>query len=188
MYRMPVPCSMRRLRPLALACVILIPLMAAPALEAQVAGASVKVAVIDVGRLLEESAPGQKALERLKNLQEQKLAEGRAKQQEAQELQDRIAKGRMSLSEEKLAELRKELEDKLIQLQRFQDDADREFQKERRNSLEKIERQVMPLIQEIGDASGYTLIFNKYQSGLVFAQDEVDITDQVLARFNQINE
>ena len=37
---------------------------------------------------------------------------------------------------------------------------------------------------QIGAERGYTLIFNKFQSGLVYADDAVDITDDVIQRFN----
>ncbi len=42
----------------------------------------------------------------------------------------------------------------------------------------------MPVIDDIGKERGLTLIFDKFQSGLVYAADEVDITDDVIQRFN----
>ena len=42
----------------------------------------------------------------------------------------------------------------------------------------------MPIIDQIGKEQGLTLIFNKFQSGLVYADDTVDITDEVIRRFN----
>ena len=40
------------------------------------------------------------------------------------------------------------------------------------------------MINEIGAERGFTLIFNKFQSGLVYADDGVYITDDVIRRFN----
>ena len=52
-----------------------------------------------------------------------------------------------------------------------------------------IEDKVMPLIQEIGEAGGYTLIFNKFEdSGLLYANSGADITGMVLERFNALPE
>jgi hypothetical protein len=43
----------------------------------------------------------------------------------------------------------------------------------------------MPVINQVGKEKGYTLIFNKYAPGmLVYADDAIDITDEVLRRFN----
>lgn len=146
---------------------------------------SVKVAVIDSDRIVAESGRGQEALEELKALQEQKVSEGKALQEEINDLRTRIDEGKLSLAPERLEELKKEYEDKVIAFQRFQDDADRELNKRRDETLGKIEREVLDIIDQYGRDNGYTLIFNKYRSGLVFASDAVDITDDIIARFDQ---
>lgn len=144
-----------------------------------------KIAVIDVGRILEESDAGAEALNQLKQLKDQKEAEASGLTTALDDLQEKIETGRLSLSEDKLQEYQAELERKVIELKRLEDDANRELQRVRTNKLGAIERQIMPVINQVGSEGGYTLIFNKFQSGLVFALNEVDITDQVLARFNE---
>jgi Skp family chaperone for outer membrane proteins len=51
----------------------------------------------------------------------------------------------------------------------------------------KIERQILPVIDKLGQEQGYTLIFNKFQSGLVYADDAVDITADVITRLDASN-
>jgi outer membrane protein len=148
------------------------------------AAAQVNVAVIDVQRVVTESDPGKEALQKLKELQDAKIDEGRALQQELAALQEQMSKQRFTLSEERLAELGKQMEDKQIALQRFQDDAERELEEARRRELGGLEERILPVINEIGSEQGYILIFNKFQSGLVYADDAVDITDDVIRRFN----
>ncbi|MGD8440423.1 MAG: OmpH family outer membrane protein [Holophagae bacterium] len=148
------------------------------------AAAQLNVAVIDVQRVVTESDPGKEALQKLKQLQDAKIDEGRGLQQELTALQDQMSKQRFTLSEERLAELSKEIEDKRIALQRFQDDAERELDEARRRELGGLEQRIMPVINDIGAERGFTLIFNKFQSGLVYADDAVDITDDVIRRFN----
>jgi outer membrane protein len=151
---------------------------------APAAPGALRLAVIDVQRILVESAPGKEAMTRLKGLQDQKLAEAKTKQDEISQLRGRISEGRLSLAEDKLAELEKQAEDKMIAFRRFQDDADRELQKARDEAFGSIEKRVLPIINQVGGEGGYTLIFNKFQSGLIFADDKVDITNQVIERFN----
>ena len=43
---------------------------------------------------------------------------------------------------------------------------------------------MLPVITQVGKERGFTLIFNKFQSGLVYADEAVDVTDDVLKRFN----
>ena len=57
-------------------------------------------------------------------------------------------------------------------------------QKHRQDEIEKIETAVFPIINAIGKEGGYTLIFNKFQSGLVYAEDTVDITTQVIQKLD----
>lgn len=148
------------------------------------AAAQVNIAVIDVQRVVTDSDPGKEALGKLKELQDAKIDQGRGLQQELAALQEQISKQRFTLSEQRLGELTKEIEDKQIALQRFQDDAERELDEARRRELGGLEGRIMPVINEIGAERGLTLIFNKFQSGLVYADDAVDITDDVIRRFN----
>ena len=148
-------------------------------------GPTTRVGVIDVQRLVVESRTGKEVLEELKNLREQKSAEGESLKQEAQDLQARVQVGRQALSDEKMVELEKQLEDKLIELRRFADDADRVLQKEQDQAFARIEREVMPIIARVGEEQGLTLLFNKYESGLVYATEQVDITDLILELYNE---
>jgi len=156
-------------------------LMAAFAMPA---AAQTKVAVIDVQRVVSESDPGKEALQKLAGLRDAKAQEGQALQQELQTLRDQFSKQQLTLSEQRLEELQKQIQDKGIALQRFQDDATRELEEARTKELGRLEQQIMPIINEIGQERGLTLIFNKFQSGLVYADETVDITDEVIRRFN----
>lgn len=167
----------------------LVAIAAAAALAAAPAGAQgqvpPKVAVIDVEQILLESERGKSALEEIEALRNEKQQQGEAMQQEISDLRAQLNEGRLSLSQERLDELQKQLEDRMIALQRFQDDATRELTKKRDQVLGQVERSIFPVINEIGEEGGYTLIFNKYNSGLVYASDAVDITAQVIERYNQ---
>ena len=154
-------------------------LLAAPAVAQQM-----KIAVIDSDRIVSDSARGKAALDRLKTIQEQKVAEGRRLQQEIADLRKRIEEGRLSLAPDKLEELRKQLQEKGIAFERFQTDAGRQLEEEREAALAAIEKDVLVVIDAIGKEQGYTFIFNKFRSGLVFADDATDITPIVIQRFD----
>jgi len=160
--------------------------LAALVIAAAPVAAQTKVAVIDVQRVVTESDPGKESLQRLRSLQEEKIEEGRNLQQELETLRDQINKQRFTLSDEKLEEMSGEIEDRTIALQRFEDDAKRSLEEARRTALSRLEERIMPIINEIGKERQLTLIFNKFQSGLVYADDAVDITDDVIRRFNTI--
>jgi outer membrane protein len=148
------------------------------------AAAQVKVAVIDVQRVVTESDPGKEVMQKLRTISDAKAQEGQALQQELATLQDQFNKQRFTVSEVRQAEMSKEIEDKQIAIRRFQDDAQRELQDAQRRELGGLEERILPIINQVGQEQGLTLIFNKFQSGLVYADETVDITDSVIQRFN----
>lgn len=169
---------LRTLSVAAAAAVALLSVAAPASAQAQ------KIAVINTQEIVFESNTGKTALDGLKTLQEQKEGEIKGMQDEITTLRDRLAEGRLSLSEDKLAEMQTQLEGKLRDLRRAQEDAASEFEKRRADLLRSIEGKVMPVINQIGEEQGYDLIFNKFESGLVFAKDTVDITAQVIQRLD----
>lgn len=143
-----------------------------------------KVAVINTEQVLLESETGKAALAELRTLREAKEAEGQALQDEVEQLRNRLTEGRLSLAEDKIAELERQLEERGIALRRFQDDANRELNKRRDDVLAAIDKKVLPIINQVGKEQGYSLIFRKFESGLVYASDEVDITGEIIRRLD----
>jgi outer membrane protein len=167
-----------------LAMSVVIAALAAP-MFAQTA-APARVAVINVQKVLAESTAGKTTLERLKKMQDERVVKAKKMDDEVQALDAQINQKKMSLSEEKLAEMTKDLSDRKISMQRYAQDADREVSEARDRALQDLEKQIMPLINQIGKEMGFAAIFNKFESGLVYASDAIDITDMVVKRFNEV--
>jgi len=155
--------------------------LAAP-LFAQTA-APARVAVIDVQKVLTTSNAGKVAYERLKKLQDDRMARAQKMQEDMNALNNDINTKKLSLSEEKLTDLQKQLTDKQVALQRFGQDADKEITEARDKALQELEGKIKPVIDSLGKEMGLAAIFNKFESGLVYASDAIDITDTVIKRF-----
>jgi outer membrane protein len=143
-----------------------------------------RVAVINVQRVLLESNQGKTARVRLEKVAVQKQEQAQAMRTEIENLEKEISTKRLSLSQEKLEELTKQYDEKKISLQRFAQDADRELKTEEQKTLIELEKSIRPVIDQIGKEMGFALIFNKLESGLVYASDAVEITDTVIKRYN----
>ena len=156
--------------------------MAAP-MFAQTA-APARVAVIDVQRVLTTSTAGKAAYDRLKKLQEERIERAKAMDEDARKLDADLNAKKLSLSEDKIAEMTKQLSDKKIAMQRYAQDADREVGEARDRALLELENRIKPVIDGIGKEMGLAAIFNKYESGLVYASEAIDITETVIQRFN----
>ena len=143
-----------------------------------------RVAVIDVQKVLTTSNAGKAAYERLKKLQDDRMARAQKMQEDMATLTNDINTKKLSLSEEKLTDLQKQLADKQVALQRFGQDADKEITDARDKALQELEGKIKPVIDGLGKEMGLAAIFNKFESGLVYASDAIDITDTVIKRFN----
>ena len=144
-----------------------------------------RVAVIDVQKVLQTSNAGKAATERLRKLQEERVARAQKMDEEMKNLDNEINTKKMSLSEDKLTDLAKQLSDKKIAAQRYAQDAEREVGEARDKTLLDLQNRILPVIDGIGKEMGLAMIFNKFESGLVYASDAIDITDTVIKRFNR---
>ena len=147
--------------------------------------APARVAVIDVQKVLTQSTAGKAAYEKLKKMQDERVERAKSMDEELRKLDTDISAKRLSLSEDKLAEMQKQLADKRIAMQRYAQDADREIGEARDRELQALEAKIKPVIDALGKEMGLAAIFNKFESGLVYAADAIDITDTVVKRFNE---
>jgi len=157
-------------------------LAVAPTAVAQ--GTGVKVGVIDVQRIVGESAVGKESLARVQKVQQSKQEELVKRQKELRDLEQKISEQNKALSEEALEKVQKDYQGKALDLKRFQDDAQRELEETQRRELGELEKRIMPVIDAVAKEQGYTMIFNKFQSGLLFAAEGTDITESVITKFN----
>jgi outer membrane protein len=157
------------------------------ALRAQDAAAQAapqKLGVIEVQRVVQESAVGKESLARVQKLQQGKQDELTRRQKELRDLEQKIQEQGKSLSEDAMDKLQKDYQAKALDLKRFQDDAQRELEEAQRKELTELEKRIMPVIDAVSKEQGYTLIFNKFQSGLLYADPALDVTDAVITKFN----
>jgi len=149
--------------------------------------APMRVAVIDVQRVLASSVPGKAAYERLKKMQDDRMARAAKMDEEVKTLENDMNSKKLSLSEDKVNEMAKSISDKKINMQRYAQDADREVTEARDKELAALEAKIKPVIDSIGKEMGLAAIFNKFESGLVYASEAIDITESVIKRFDEVS-
>lgn len=144
-----------------------------------------RIAVFNVQKVLGDSAAGKAAFDRLKKMQDERAGKVQKMQEEVQALDQQLNQKKLSLTEDKFADLKKQSDDKKIALQRYAQDADREMQDARDQALADMEKQLVPVINAIGKEMGFAVIFNRLESGIVYASDAVDITDVIIKRYDE---
>ncbi|MGZ6971868.1 MAG: OmpH family outer membrane protein [Thermoanaerobaculia bacterium] len=157
----------------------------ASAQTAPVTATGGKIGVIEVQKIVQESAIGKESLARVQKLQQAKQEDLVKRQKELRDMEQKIQDQGKSLSEDAMEKLQKDYQAKALDLKRFQDDAQRELEESQRKELGELEKRIMPVITEVAREQGYALVFNKFNSGLLFADDKaVDLTDAVITKFN----
>jgi outer membrane protein len=138
----------------------------------------VKIGVINSDKIMQESKRGKRALVKLENM-------NKSKQQGIQTLQNEIVKLRKDLGSPALnANTRQnksqQLEDKQIKLQRLVNDAKTEMQREMQKEFLAVNNEFIPIIHQIGKSKGFTLILDLNNSGVLYFDNSIDITADVI--------
>jgi len=145
--------------------------------------ADLKLGYIDMQRALNSSEAGKEAKEQLAARVKKYQDEINSKQEDIKKLKDELEKQGMLLSESARGAKEKDYQQRLKEFQRFTKDAQDELQGKDEEFTRKILEGMEKIIQEFGRKNGYTFIFVKNE-GMLFVDDKVDITDEVLKLLN----
>jgi len=138
----------------------------------------VKIGVINAQAIIAKTKKGINVQKKLENLQ-------KSKQQQLEFLQNtlkQLQKDAVSpaLNVETREKKKREFEDKQVQYKRKLQDAQNEMSSATQNELEALQKEIMPLIQDIGKSKGYTLILDMTGSGIAYFDQAIDITNDVV--------
>ena len=141
-----------------------------------------RIAVIDVQRVLGQSTAGRAATAKIKQLQESRMSRAKVMDEELRKLNAELSSA--GVTPARRAQLEGQIADKRVAMQRFAEDADKEIGTTRDRELLALETRIKPIVDAVGKEMQLAVIFNKFESGLVYANPSLDITDTVITRFN----
>lgn len=144
-----------------------------------------KIAFIDSVRVLNESIGGKEVVKQLNDAKAKKQNEYNAKLKEITDLRNRYSSQRFALSEDALNKLLTEIDQKETALKRFQEDAERELANLQARLFKKLQDEVNPIIEKIGQEGNYTLILDLATQGIIYFDKKADITDELIKRYDQ---
>lgn len=148
------------------------------------AAAQQKIGIFDAARVSEETDEGQQVQARLEAFRTAKQAEITAKEQEVTALQNQLNSQALSLSPERQAELNKQIQRKILDLNQTREAATSEMQIEIGEAQARFQEQLLAVIDDLGREEGFTLIL---ESSLVaYADKSTDMTTAIVDRFNEV--
>ncbi len=153
-------------------------LLATPALAAD------KIGYVDLQKALNLSAAGKDAKEKIaKKVQEYK-GTVEARQKELKNLKDELDKQAMVLSEDAHSAKEREYQQKVKDYQRFTKDIQEELQQKDNDYTKQIIEELFKVVKEIGQKEGYTLVLEQNEGSIIYADDKIDLTDQVIKAYD----
>jgi len=149
--------------------------------------ADARYAVIDVQRIAAESGLGQAANTQVLALQQQRVNEINQRTQALQASQQRLEAGGGVLSAQAISQLQRDIERQQLDLQRFTEDAQVEVQELQAELFTNFEQQLAPVIEQVFEEQGLWMLFDVSAAGLIMANPVLDLTSEVVERFNAAN-
>ena len=156
---------------------------ALPVLSADVA----KIGIVDFQKIIVTSSAGkliQKTLQAKGDEFSQKLQN---MQKEIIELEKKLKRESMVLSQEKRNEEGREYRIKVNDFKQAQKKFQRDLKTLEAKEVQKMEKAVYEIVQKIGKKEGYLLIIEKKTAGVIYHPGSIDITAKVISTYNKIS-
>ena len=153
----------------------------APTIYAQ----TTRIAVVDLQRALNETEDGRRAKARLKRLFEKRQQELDKTQNSLKVQKEQIEQLIASKAPQKTIQERAATYQKaLIELQSTYMEYQRELAEQEGTLTREIIARMERILRRIGQSEGYTLIVERNEGGVVWVPSNLDLTDQVIQRYN----
>ena len=142
----------------------------------------IKIGVVDVQQVLNQSQRGQAVKQKLEQERLGRQKELDTRQQELVKLQAEYEKQAPVLSEQAKREKKEAVERRFRDARRVAEDANRDFEKRVREAEMETTREIFAVIQEYGKDQGFSVVLER--SSIVFGAAAVDVTADIIKRYD----
>jgi Skp family chaperone for outer membrane proteins len=143
-----------------------------------------KMAFVDIQAIAATSAEGKAATARIQEAEKKITANLQEKGKALQALQAKMQQGANVLSPQALAQLEKDIEKQNRELQFAQQDAQTEATDLRNQVQAEFQEKLNPVIEDVRKEKGLHIIFSIRDSGIAAADMGLDITGDVIKKFD----
>jgi outer membrane protein len=146
--------------------------------------ADLKIAVINVQKIIVSCDSGKAAKERFDTKMKELQGSFKKEEEALKVLQDEIKKKSSAWSEEKKAEKMREFQKNGRELQAKTDDARFEMKQLQDKELEPILKALEKVVEKYGKEKGYTAILDS-KNGVVYFDDSIEVSDTIVKKLNE---
>jgi outer membrane protein len=149
--------------------------------------APMKIGIINIQSAIVSTKDGQKAAGDLQSRFTPKKVELEKKQSEIAEMQDKLSKGRNTLSEEARQSMVRDIDAKTKSLTRATEDAQAEWDQEQQRIFNEMGGKMLALLDKYGKENAYSIILDvsSQQTPVLFASNSIDVTRDLVEIYDK---
>lgn len=140
--------------------------------------------VINSQMVLEKSVEGKRVIAQLQDRDKKSQADLTRLDNEIKALETKLSTQRLTLTEEAAMQINSDLERKRTDQKRQSEDAVRELQELQYRLFNRVQGELIPIIEGLGKEKGMDIIFDLAKSGAVYVNPVIDLTDEVIRRYD----
>jgi outer membrane protein len=143
-----------------------------------------KFAFINIQRVAGESTEGKASTAKVQALNQQKVAQLNDLNKKLQADQAKLQQQTSVMSDAARGQLERDIDRQQKEIQRFTQDAQEEVQQLQQDLQNGFQGRLLPVIQQVVAERGLQILFSQNDSGIVWADSALDITNDVIKRFD----
>lgn len=147
---------------------------------------AVKIGVIDFEKIMKESSAGKMNQKTLNSRGTEFKNKLEKQKQNLDEINRSFEKEALVLSDEKKRERERDFRNQIEDFKIKQQDYANELKNLEIKMINDMQKAIFDIANELGKKEKYTLIIEKKNAGVIYTQDQVDITDNVINKYNAI--
>jgi len=146
--------------------------------------AELKIGSLDIQKAVNECQAGKEAKKNLLTEAEKFQKMVGEKQKELQGMKESLEKQAPMLTQEARASKEKDYQGKVKEFQRWGEDSQNELNQKRVEMERRIAQDLLKVVQKMGAEEGYTVILERNENIVLFANNATDITDRVVKAYD----
>ncbi len=143
-----------------------------------------QIAVVDSQQVLEKSTEGKKVMAQLQSKDSKAQADVAKLDEDIRVLETRLNTQRLTLTQESLMQMQTDLERKRTERTRFTEDLVREMQTLQQTLFNRIQSELLPIIEAVGKDKNLDIIFDLARSGAIYFNPTIDLTAEIILKYD----
>lgn len=147
--------------------------------------AEVKMGFVDLQRAIQETGAGKKAKAELEKEITKKKAAIEKLEKDLQKMGEDLEKKAMVLSDDVRAQKQAEFQQEMMKYRETAQKSQVDLQKQERDLTLPIIKKLRGIIDDIAKKEKYSMIFEKAEQGVIWAEKDLDLTDRLIKEFDK---